>query len=306
VLPRAVNDWLLDCEYRLHSTNTLDTKRCFLKNLLWFLEHRGYDPCGSRELKEFLYYLRHGHEEAGGRWGNKRCNKTVRPETVKDYWVCISTFCKWLVSEGYADSSPMAGIPKPIVRTEEKQPLTQAQVKALLGAARQSQHPRRDEAIVLLLLDTGVRCSELTGLKVKDVDLRARQCVVLGKGNKIRTVYFGTTTGNVLRLYLRSRSEDTEEPLFLANKSGGLLRPLTHSGLRQLLERLGLAAGIPRSCSAHVLRRTFAVIWLRNGANIFSLQSMLGHSDLRRRSAISPWPTPTSRNRHANSARPTS
>jgi site-specific recombinase XerD len=281
VLQRAINDWLLDCEYRLYSPKTLDAKRCFLKNLIWFLEHRGYSSCGSRELKEFLYYLRHGHEEPGGRFGNKWLNKPVRPETVKDYWVCLNTFCKWLVNEDLTESSPMGAVPKPVVRTEEKQPLTPAQVKALLRATRQSQHPRRDEAIVLLLLDTGIRCSELTGLKIKDVDLRAHQCVVLGKGNKIRTVHFGTTTGNALRLYLRSRSEDIDEPLFLADKSGGLLRPLTDSGLRQLLERLGLAAGISRSCSAHVLRRTFAVTWLRNGANIFSLQSMLGHSDLR-------------------------
>ena len=76
-------------------------------------------------------------------------------------------------------------------------------------------------------------------LKIKDVDLRARQCIVLGKGNKIRTAHFGTTTGSALPLYLRSHSEDREEPLFLADKSGGKIRPLTDSVLRQLLERLG-------------------------------------------------------------------
>jgi integrase len=120
----------------------------------------------------------------------------------------------------------------------------------------ESQHPRRDEAIVLLLLDTGVRSSELTGLKVKDIDLQARQCIVMSKGNKIRIVHFGLATGSALRLYLRSRSQSSErlhhagepdnldEPLFLADKSSTVTRPLTRSGLQQLLERLGKAAGL--------------------------------------------------------------
>lgn len=280
-LPKAIEDWLLDCEYRSHSPETITTRRTFFKTLRWFLEHRGYAVCGTTELKEFLHYLRHGHEEPGGRWGNKRCNKPVRPVTVKDYWICFSTFFKWLVAEGLLDTSPMSAIPKPVVRLEDKQPLTVGQVKSLLSAARSSLHSHRDEAIVLLLLDTGIRSSELVSLKVKDIDLHIRQCKILGKGNKARVVHFGTTTGNSLRWYLRHHSAAPEEPLFLADKSGGMIRPLTRSGLQQLLRRLGQAAKIQTSCSPHVLRRTFAVTWLRNGANVFSLQSMLGHSELR-------------------------
>jgi site-specific recombinase XerD len=281
-LLKACDDWLLDCEYRLQSPRTLETRRVFLKNLNWFLEHRGYANCGTIELKELLHYLRHGHEEEGCRWGNKQCAKPVRPETVKDYWICLSTFFKWLVAEGCLDASPMASIAKPVVRFEEKQPLTPAQVKALLSAARRSLHPRRDEALVLLLLDTGIRSSELVGLKVKDVDLHARRCNVLGKGNKLRAVHFGTTAGNALRIWLRQHGGSPDDPLFLADKSGGAVRPLTRSGLQKLLKRLGDAAGIQGTpCSPHVLRRTFAVTWLRNGANVFSLQAMLGHSELR-------------------------
>ena len=116
---------------------------------------------------------------------------------------------------------------------------------------------------MLLLLDTGIRNTELVELKVADMDLRSRQCTVLGKGNKLRVVHFGVTTGNALRLCLRGRgvqASEAQEPLFLAAKSGGVVRPLARSGLRQLLERLGLAAGIQgRSCSPHMLRRTFAM-----------------------------------------------
>lgn len=286
-LAKVAEDWFLDCEYRAHSPETIQTRRVFLKNLGWFLQHRVHASCGTPELKEFFHYLRHGHEEPGGRWGKKQFSKTVRPETVKDYWVTLSVFFKFLVAEERLAASPMAKIPKPVTRFEEKQPLTPAQVKALLAAAKRSLHPRRDEAIVLLLLDTGLRSSELCGLKLKDIDLQARQCTVLGKGNKLRVVHFGSTTGNALRQHLRQHGNEVENsepetPLFLADKSGSIIRPLTRSGLQQLLERLAKAAGIEgRSCSPHVLRRTFAVTWLRNGANVFSLQAMLGHSDLR-------------------------
>jgi len=280
-LERLSEEWLLDCEYRLHSPRTLETRRIFLQKLHWFLQNRSYERCGARELREFFHYLMHGHEE-GGRWGRKHLNKPVRPNTVKDYWICLNSFFKWLVAEGSLPVSPMEKIPKPTVRFEEKQPLSVDQIKALLGATRRSQQPRRNEAIFLLLLDTGIRSSELVSLKIGDIDLRSRQCNVLGKGNKVRVVYFGMTTGNALRLYLRQREEDVEAPLFLADKSRGAVRGLTRSGLQQLLERLGQTAGITgRSCSPHVLRRTFAMTWLRNGANVFSLQAMLGHSDLR-------------------------
>lgn len=350
-LENAMEEWLLDCEYRLHSPRTLETRRSFLKNLLWFLRHRNCSHCGPRELKTFLHYLRHGHEE-GGRWGKAHLNRSVRPTTVKDYWICLHTLFKWTVTEGILPTSPMALIPKPQVREEEKQPLTPEHVAALLQAARRSQQPRRDEAILLLLLDTGIRASELCGLKIADVDLAGRQCMVLGKGDKWRTVHFGLTTGNALRLYLRQRLGDgsgsspkgkkkginknkgtgkkgakktawqgnlantaslccsseanavpsagakatsqstsqavfeniTQEPLFVASlnhPSWDERKPLTRSGLLQLIERLGKAAAIQgRPCSPHVLRRTFAVQWLRGGGDVFALQAMLGHTNL--------------------------
>ncbi len=155
-------------------------------------------------------------------------------------------------------------------------------MQALPKATRSSLQPRRDEAIVLFFLDTGIRCSEMAGLRIKNVDLYARQCKVLGKGDKMRVVHFGVTVGQALRHYLRQRRAEPDEPLFVASKSGGMLRPMTRSGLLQPIDRRGKAAGITgRSCQPHVLRRTFAVTWLKNGGNIFSLQAMLGHSDLR-------------------------
>ena len=86
-LSHFANDWLLDGQFRLHSPNTVATRRVFIKNLLWFLERRGFVHCGVTELKHFFIYLSNGHEEPGGRWGNPHLKKPLRPISVKDYFV---------------------------------------------------------------------------------------------------------------------------------------------------------------------------------------------------------------------------
>ena len=185
-LERLSQDYLLDCDYRMQSPRTIETRRIFLRNLLWFLKHRNYETCGTAELRQFFSYLQHGHAEPGGRWGKEGLVKQVRPITVKDYYVNLCSLFNWLVEDGALDVSPLTKILKPKVLAEQVQPFTQGQIEALLKAARSSSNPKRDEAIVLFLYDTGVRASELCGLKMRDLDLGSRHASVPGKGNKRR------------------------------------------------------------------------------------------------------------------------
>jgi site-specific recombinase XerD len=110
---------------------------------------------------------------------------------------------------------------------------------------------------------------------VTDWDDSNRTLRVLGKGNKYRTVYLGMTAVKALSGYLRRRQGQPTEPLFLNSKG----RPFTASGLYQLIERLSFRAGVPNP-GVHALRRTFAVNMLRAGANVFTVQTLLGHSTL--------------------------
>lgn len=280
-LERLIADWLLDGEYRLHSERTVETRRGFLKNLLWFLKQNNHEWCGTREVKAFLHYLRHGHEDEGGRWGRPHLRQPVRPVTVRDYYNNLHTFFKFVVAEGVLESSPMDQVPVPVYRADQKEPFTSEQVSALLQAARRTSNARRDELICLLLLDTGIRASELTGLKVCDVDLQGRSCIVRGKGNKTRSVFFGVAVASALRAYVRGERRSAAQPLFVSDRGSESVRPLTRSGLLQLIQRLGEAAEIQgSSCNVHRMRRTFAVEWLRGGGNVFSLQAMLGHTNL--------------------------
>ena len=135
----------------------------------------------------------------------------------------------------------------------------------------------RNRTIILLLLDTGVRASELCGLAIKDADLTNKRILVLGKGNKERALPISPRTAKTLWRYLTTERKDepVNAPLFLGSEGD----PLNRNALLKLLIRLGAKAGV-RDCHPHRFRHTFAVNFLRNGGNVFELQMALGHTTL--------------------------
>lgn len=274
---RCAEGCLFSGDIDQHSSRTIGARRDIIDKRLWFLKHKSFETCGTHELRQFLGYVTNGHKEPGGRWGNPHMTKPVRPRTVHTYHGHLRTFFRWLVAEGEMEASPMERIPVPTSRADQIQPFTSAQVNALLAAAKQSRHARRDEAVLYFLLDTGLRASELCSLKIKDVDMTGRRCTVLGKGNKHRLINFQKTTAKALWQFLKEDAREPEDPLFISERGD----PLTRSGLLQLIERLGTAAKISTArCSPHTFRHTFAVEFLRAGGNVFSLQQMLGHTSL--------------------------
>jgi len=280
-LEHAAREWLYDCQYRQHSKCTIRSRRLFADKLLWFLKHHNHDRCGVPELRRFFAYLTTGHESEGGRWGSARQTKPVRPRTVHTYHNHLRSFFNWLVGEGFLECSPMERIAVPIARSDQVQPFSLDQVKLLIVAARRTRNPERDEAIVRLLLDTGMRASELCGLRMENLDLFGQRALIQGKGNKQRAIHFGGKTARAVRNYLRTEERTPAEAVFQADKNQHAGQPLTPNGLRQLIENLGKLAGIQAvRCSPHTLRHTFAVEFLRNGGNVFSLKEILGHTSL--------------------------
>ena len=276
-LGRGMQGWLLDCEIRQHSPATLELRKIVVGKLAWFLAEQKSDACGTFELRQFIVYLSRAHEQDGGRWGNPLHGKAVSASTVQTYHRHLRTFFRWLVQEELLEASPMEAVPTPISRPDQIQPFTPAQVTALLVAAKKSPQARRDTALLVMLFDTGMRASEICSLCLKDADLTNRRFSVLGKGNKRRTVPFGGTAAKSLWQYLKDDPRDPSDPVFYSRRG----EPLTRFGLRQLLERLGDAAGIEVTrCSPHTMRHTFAVEFLRAGGNVFTLQQLLGHTSL--------------------------
>lgn len=139
----------------------------------------------------------------------------------------------------------------------------------------------RDRTMILMLLDTGLRASELVGLAMSDVNLDDGLLKVYGKGRKERVVPIGAKVQRALWKYLQRYRPQPANPLcptLLLTRAG---RPITVNRLESIIEKHGCRAGIEGvRCSPHTFRHTFAISYLRNGGDVFSLQRILGHSSL--------------------------
>jgi len=220
------------------------------------------------------------------------------PKTVRNAHTTLSSLWTWALEEGYATDHVVRAVQPPRASRHQIQPLSQADVKAILDAINHSHpwhsHPetrnsrpswicRRDRAIVLLLLDTGIRAGELCNLTRPDVDLRQGTAEVRGKSRlnagqgKRRLVYFGTRTRKALWQYLQGDhpAPSHESRLFLTTNGG----PIDRRHLATQLRRLGKRAGVSPS-NPHRFRHTFAINYIKNRGDPFTLQKLLGHSSL--------------------------
>jgi site-specific recombinase XerD len=219
------------------------------------------------ELRAFIGYVAHGD---GDRWDSHHpglirdiAEKPIRPSTIKTYHSYLASFFAWMTAEGFLTISPMKRVVAPIDREKNKVvPFSAKQAEQLLCASTTGPFPLRDEAIVLFLLDTGVRASELVSIKMEDLDRSNKTASVLGKGNKRRIVRYGLETSRALWRYICTRLDGLEPkaPLFVSCNGHRSGSALTADGLADIIERLGDAAEIHGvRCSPHTLRHTFAV-----------------------------------------------
>lgn len=273
--------WLDDGEIREHSGRTIENRRDVIRKLEWFLRQKAHESCGTRELRSFLAYVVRGHQDEGGRWGNPACTKPVKPSTTVSYFNILRSFCAFLVEQGELDASPMAAMKAPINRDDDVIPFTPEQFEALVAAAKRSTHPKRNEALLWLMVDTGARASEVCELVMKDVDLSGKRCSVQGKGQKTRNLPFGRKCRTALWNYLRHEPREPGQRVFISDRGHTPGEPLTRSGLGQIVRKLGKVAGLEAvRCSPHTFRHTFAIEFLRDGGDVFTLQALLGHESL--------------------------
>jgi len=194
--------------------------------------------------------------------------------TANNRFRALQQFFKWLDQDGYIDSNPMAGMRPPHV-PELAVPLVSANdLRALLATCKGgSFEERRDEAIIRLLLDTGLRRMELLGVRPGDVDVDEQVVSVLGKGGRPRQVPFGNRTAKSLDRYdlVRSRHPHAALDLFWLSRRGAF----GESGLAIMLKRRAKMAGI-RPLHPHQLRHTFAHEWLANGGQEGDLKRLAG------------------------------
>lgn len=217
-------------------------------------------------------------------------HKNLRPKTLKNYHAGLSALWSWAVEETLAPENIAASTPSPKALPPEIIPYTTDEIERLLKACahsavytrpgkRATTHTpltvNRNRAIIMTLLDTGLRSAELCDLKMRDLDLRTRQLIIReGKGGKMRVVYFSPRTGKTLWRYLAERNTADPDPIF-ATTTGG---PLNPDSLNSLITRLLKKAQVRGN--VHKFRHTFALTCVNSGMNALVLQRLLGHSSL--------------------------
>jgi integrase len=199
----------------------------------------------------------------------------------------VKAFFRWLAEE-YETENPIAGIPRPKGGSEAVPVVTPKDLPAIMRACRDKSETltKRNEAIVWLLVESGLRRFEVAALNLSDVDLKGRTIAVRrGKGGKARVSVFGDTAAQALWRYLRLRGRGEDDgPLFLSNHGGARL---TASGLSQIIKRIARRSGI--TVRPHMLRHTWAHANLSAGLGESSLMQLAGWSDasmLRRYGAV--------------------
>lgn len=284
-LDKVISSFLFAKEIQGLSPNTIRNYRLTLSR---FVRYFGADlpdlaDITPHEIRAFLHTLKTSAPD--NRSIIPRELKPLSPKSIRNVHGTLSSLWEWAIEEGLVKENIVRAVKPPNPKLPTIQPFEADDIKALL---RQTFHAEtaelrlRDRTLILFLLDTGVRVSELINLRIRDADLRLGMAMVQGKGRldsgrgKQRMVYFGDRVKRSLQRYLSERDEPEPGDWLFVNKYG---RQLERSAVGRHIRRLGKRVGVS-PCNPHKFRHSFAIHYLRNGGDVFTLQRLLGHSSL--------------------------
>ena len=210
--------------------------------------------------------------------------ETIKKKTQNYHLIALRMFLKYLVRRDITSLSPdrieLAKVPERSIDM-----ISEAELERLLAApSGEDIKSLRDKAILELLFSTGLRVSELCSLS-RYIDLQKDEFSIRGKGDKIRVVFFSPEAKNAIKKYLDARG-DLDEALFInlstINKAENADKShrLTSRSIERIVKYYAIEAGISKKVTPHVIRHSFATDLLQNGADIRSVQAMLGHADI--------------------------
>lgn len=265
-----IDDYLLFCHAQNRQPSTIRDKKQRLEQYLkWLQSQYESEPDLSRwtarNFRQWLATLK---------------ARNLSGFTIRGYASVTKTFSRWLVREGHLEQDPLRYDKLPPVPKTRVQPFTDEETDQLL-AAIDWHFPEcawRQMAIFVFLLDTGVRISELVGLTDERLDLEGQRAYIIGKGQKERWIYFGSQCRRILHRYTqlwRPVALGVPSHVFRAPDGG----PMSRDRVEQICRTLGVRAGINR-VHPHRFRHTFGYRFIRAGGNVFSLQRLLGHSQV--------------------------
>jgi site-specific recombinase XerD len=267
-LSQAIEGYYLDAQSRRLSEHTLADYGVTFRKLQDFL--KSDPPLASITAEHIRQFL--GDQD-------------VSKKTVLNYHTGLTALWTWATQARFVPANVVRDVTPPRPEQRVIEPFSEADVRAMLSmlgrsrsysrpGKRESDHvlgnADRNRCILLVLLDTGVRASELCGLQAADVDLRNQRIRVFGKGDKERSLPMSAETAKALWRYMVQETK--------GNGDASVFR-MGRDYLCHLIRRIGERAGVPNA-HPHRFRHTFATQYLRNGGDVYTLQTLLGHTTM--------------------------
>lgn len=261
---KEINDFLFFMKnFKSSSPHTL---RAYKRDLLDFYEflkknNIDYKTVTRNLMRNFLFELK---------------DKNLSKKSISRKISSVRSFYRFLLKEGYIEKNPLLTLELP--KVEKKLPtfLTEEEVFKLINTpSLKNTIGLRDRLILKMFYSTGMRVSELVSLKISELNLEKGEVIIKGKGNKERVVFLTDDIIKDIKYYLQKRGKKSNV-LFL-NRNG---KPLTDKGVRLLVEKYAKRVIPYKKITPHTLRHTFATHLLTNGADLRSVQELLGHTKL--------------------------
>lgn len=247
----------------------------YLSRFISFTKLKKPEDITDKVVREFHLWLNRQSNN------NKYQKGTLKKKTQNYYLIALRSFLKFLAKRGIKSLSPEY-IELAKVGERHLDLISSDELKRLLNSSDgEDLKSLRDKAILELLFSTGLRVSELCSLS-RDVDIDADELSVRGKGEKIRVVFISPEARKAVKNYLNKRT-DIDDALFVRmgreNARGGDLR-LDPRSVERIIKQCAIKAGISKKVTPHVIRHVFATDLLSNGADLRSVQMLLGHSNI--------------------------
>lgn len=270
----------------MEKVDLIQIKEYFLKSIL---DQKNYSKKTfenyNRDLKKFFKFLNDYKikdikkitKETVRLYFLKQKNNNISNRTLGRYYSSLNSFFIYSIEHEYIDVNPLKFIDYPKYTKKIPEYIYDSQLEKLLNekTSENAEIELRNKLIIHLLLDTGVRVSELVNIKVHDIDVEERIIKVFGKGSKERFVFFTSKTKELLINYLIKRKEKAITDNLLINYKG---EKLTERSVQKIIKLVGEKIGL--DIHPHLLRHTFATDLLNKGADIRMIQELLGHENL--------------------------
>lgn len=264
-----VEKFLNYLEYeRNYSYNTIIAYRSNIENFIMYCDSKDVKNMETIDFQFVRTYISYLYDN---KYNTRSISRII--SALKSYF-------KYLQKENIIKDNPLELITSPKLEKKLPKYLTINEIEKILNAVKlDNKIGIRDAFILELLYVSGIRVSELTNIKLGDIDDNENKIKIMGKGSKERIVFYGTRCRSLLNKYLSIRNQFLKYPsdyLVLSNTG----RKINPREIRNIINRIKLRAGVDMNISPHTFRHTFATHMLNEGADLRSVQELLGHENL--------------------------